>query len=85
MVGGLNHARTLIRHGRFRDHEGVATASAFHWSSLAILDPAFAALLFVRPKVGIVRTIVLITTNVIHNLAVTAHVCTAGDLLRRAA
>lgn len=85
LIGGLNHARTLVQHGLFWDYGGVGTASAIYWSSLTMIDPAVAALLFVRPKVGIAGTILLITTNVIHNLAVTAHAGTAGDLLSRAA
>ena len=85
LIGGLNHARTLIQHGLLWDYGGVATASAIYWSSLAIIDPAFAALLFIRPKVGIAGTIVLITTNVVHNLTLIAHADTAEHLLARAA
>ncbi|PZN93467.1 MAG: hypothetical protein DCF31_12565 [Alphaproteobacteria bacterium] len=85
LIGGLSHARTLIQHGLLWDYGGAAKASGIYWSSLTIIDPAVAALLFVRPKVGIVGTIVLITTNVIHNVTVTALADTAGDFLARAA
>lgn len=85
LVGGLNHARILLQHGVLWDYGGVATASAVYWSSLTIFDPAVAASLFIRPKVGVVATAVLITTNVIHNLAVTAHTAAAEDVLARAA
>ena len=72
LVGGLNHARILIQRGLDWDYAGVGTASAIYWSSLTVLDPLIAALLFLRPKAGIVSTVLLIVTNVIHNVAVTA-------------
>lgn len=84
LIGGLNHARILIQHGLFWDYGGVATASAVYWTSLTVLDPLAAALLFVRPKVGIIATVTLIVTNVIHNIAVTAHYAPEGELLIRA-
>jgi hypothetical protein len=84
LIGGANHARTLLQHGLFWDYGGVAWASAAYWSSLTILDPIAAALLFVRPKVGILSTIALIVTNVIHNLAVTAQYAPEGEFLSRA-
>ena len=84
LIAGGNHARTLLQHGLFWDYGGVGGASAVYWSSLTILDPAAAALLFVRPKAGIVMTIVLIVTNVVHNLAITAHYAPEGEFLARA-
>lgn len=84
LMGGANHARTLIQHGLYFDYGGVAWASAAYWSSLTILDPIAAVLLFARPKVGIVSTITLIVTNVVHNLAVTAHYAPDGEFLTRA-
>jgi hypothetical protein len=84
LIGGANHARTLLRHGIFWDYGGVAWGSAAYWSSLTILDPLVAVLLFVRPRVGIVSTVILIVTNVIHNLAVTAHYAPEGEFLTRA-
>lgn len=85
LIAGLNHARTLLLHGLFWDYGGVAAASAVYWSSLTIVDPIAAALLFVRPKVGILSTILLIVTNVIHNLSVTAQYVPEGAFLTRAA
>ena len=85
LIGAANHARILLQHGLFWDYGGVAWASAAYWSSLTILDPVVAALLFARPKVGIWSTIILIVTNVIHNLVVTAHFAPDGEFLNRAA
>ena len=85
LIGGLNHARILLRHGLCWDYGGVAPASAVYWSSLTILDPLVAALLFVRPRLGIAATILLIVSNVIHNLYVTAQFAPPGEFLPRAA
>ena len=84
LIGGANHARTLLRHGLFWDYGGVAWASAAYWSSLTILDPIAAALLFARPKIGILSTVALIVTNVVHNLALSAHYAPEGEFLIRA-
>ena len=81
LIGGANHARTLLQHGLLWDYGGVAWGSAAYWSSLTILDPLVAALLFVRPRAGILSTIALIVTNVIHNLAVTAHYAPDGEFV----
>jgi hypothetical protein len=85
LIGGINHARILLLHGLWWDYGGVGRASAAYWSSLTILDPLVAALLFIRPKIGIPATIVLIVTNVVHNLAVTARYVPEGEFLARAA
>ncbi|HEX8655394.1 MAG TPA: hypothetical protein VF693_09255 [Allosphingosinicella sp.] len=84
LIAAVNHARILLRHGLFWDYGGVGWASAAYWSSLTILDPVAAALLFVRPKAGISATIALIVTNVAHNLAVTARYAPEGEFLHRA-
>lgn len=83
LVGAANHARILLRHGLFWDYGGVAWGSAAYWSSLTILDPLVAFLLFARPRVGILAAVALIVTNVVHNLAVTANYAPEGELLAR--
>ncbi len=85
LIGGINHARVLLLHGLSWDYGGVAWVSAAYWSSLTILDPLVAAFLFIRPRIGIPGTILLIFTNVIHNLAVTARYVPEGEFLIRVA
>ena len=85
MLAAANHARILLQHGLFWDYNGVNSASAAYWSSLTLLDPLAAALLFLRPKAGIVLTILIIVTNVAHNLAVTAQSAPEGAFLTRVA
>jgi hypothetical protein len=85
LLATCNHALILIRHGLFWDHGGVGWASALYWSSLTLIDPIVAALLFVRPRLGIGLTAVLIATNVAHNLAIAAQHAPEGTLLARIA
>ena len=84
LIGGLNHARLLVQHGLLWDYGGLNPLSAAYQTGLTLMDPLTAALLFVRPRFGIVATIVLIVTNVIHNLAITAYFAQAGEFLTRA-
>jgi hypothetical protein len=81
LLAALNHARILAEHGLAWDYGGVSAASAFYWSSLTIVDPIVAALLFMLPRVGVPLTIALITTNVVHNLAITAMFSPKGEFL----
>jgi hypothetical protein len=85
LLAAANHARTLLQHGLFWDYGGVGWGSAVYWSSLTILDPIAAALLFVRPKAGILCTIGIIVTNVVHNLILTAQHAPHGEFLTRVA
>jgi hypothetical protein len=72
LLAGFNHASILLQHGLFWDYYGARSASAFYWSSLTFIDPLVAILLIIRPRVGVPATVVVIATNVIHNLLVTA-------------
>lgn len=42
-----------------------------YWTSLTFIDPIVAALLFIRPKIGVPATVFVIATNVAHNSATT--------------
>jgi hypothetical protein len=84
LLAALNHARILVQHGLSWDYGGVGGASALYWSGLTIVDPLAAALLFTRPTAGIRLTVALITTNVVHNLAVTAMFSAGGEFLSKA-
>lgn len=83
LFAGLNHARILLEHGLFWNYGGVGWASAAYWSSLTVIDPIAAALLFARPRIGILASAVLIVTNVVHNLATTARYTPEGEFLTR--
>ena len=85
LLAGLNHARILIRHGLSWDYHGMGWASSAYWSSLTIVDPLVAVLLFARPRIGVPATAVVIATNVVHNLAMWAHYLPEGAFLRSVA
>ncbi len=84
LFAGINHARILLQHGLSWDYGGFNSVSAAYWTSLTFLDPIVAALLFIRPRFGIAAAVVLIVTNVLHDLATIAHSAPAGELLGRA-
>jgi hypothetical protein len=75
----------LLQHGLQWDYGEANPISAAYWTILTFLDPLVAALLFIRPRLGIPATFILIVTNVIHNLARTAHFAPTGEFLTRAA
>lgn len=87
LIAGLNHAHTVWQHGLIWDYgyAGLPWANAAYWSSLTLIDPLVAALLFLRPKFGIVCTPALIISNVAHNLTITALFAPPGEFLVRAA
>ncbi len=82
---GANHVRILVRHGLWWDYGGVAWPSAAYWTSLTFLDPLAALLLFIRPKVGIAATMLIIASNVVHNLAISAQRAPPGEFLHQLA
>jgi hypothetical protein len=84
LIAGLNHARLVVQHGLFWDYGGLNPISAAYMTGLTLIDPLVAALLFIRPKIGILSTVVLLATNVIHNLATIAYFAPAGEFLTRA-
>jgi hypothetical protein len=67
------HALTIIRHGLFWDYGGVVWPSAVYWTSLTLLDPLAALLLFFRPRLGVILTAAIIVTDVAHNLWFVLH------------
>lgn len=62
----VNHVRAALTRGWFPAQ--LPPATAFYWSSLTFLDPLAAALLFLRPRTGIALTVLIIVSDVAHNL-----------------
>ena len=62
----VNHLRAVHACGWFPDD--LAPTTAIYWGSLTLLDPLAAVLLFVRPRAGIALTMLIIVSNVAHNL-----------------
>ncbi len=68
LAGMSTHAAMLWRHGFFWDYGGVPQFTQVFWTSLTLLDPLAAILLIVAPRVGLVATLSIISTDVVHNL-----------------
>jgi hypothetical protein len=64
------HVALLWQHGVLWDYGGAHVFTRIYWTSLTVLDPLAALLLFVWPRVGIVLTVAIITSDVLHNTLV---------------
>jgi hypothetical protein len=62
----INHVWAVLAYGWFPQQ--LSQATALYWSSLTFLDPLAALLLFIRPRVGIALTVLIIVSDVGHNL-----------------
>jgi len=66
-AGTLTHAVTLLTCGLLSTYGGVPIFSRAFWTSLTFLDPLSAILLFARPRVGVVLTLLIMLTDVANN------------------
>lgn len=64
---GINHLTSLIIHGLFWDYNHAPLISRFFWTSLTFFDPLAAILLFIKTKLGLILTFLIIFVDVIHN------------------
>ena len=78
----VNHVRAVLAHGWLPDH--LPPATALYWSSLTFIDPLAVVLLFLRPRLGIALTALIIVSNVAHNLWFMAARPLHGSLLEDA-
>ncbi|MEH3047685.1 hypothetical protein [Sphingomonas adhaesiva] len=67
-----NHWSAIYRHGWLWDYGGYPRVSTTFWTMLGVVDP-LAVLLLVRPRIGVVATVAIIVTDVVHNIAVIGH------------
>jgi hypothetical protein len=61
------HVRLLGLHGPFWNYGGAPVISCIYWTSLTLLDPLAAVLLFLKPPAGLLLTLAIIITDVAHN------------------
>lgn len=61
----FNHVQAVLTHGWLLAQ--LSETTAFYWSSLTLVDPLAAVLLFVRPRMGIALTALIIVSDVAHN------------------
>jgi hypothetical protein len=64
------HVALLSRHGVLWDYGGAHLLTRIYWTSLTVLDPLAALLLFIRPHVGLILTVLIIVSDVLHNTLV---------------
>jgi len=64
------HVAMLERHGLLWDYGSAHLLTRVYWTSLTVLDPLAALLLFVRPRVGLILTVLIIASDVLHNTLV---------------
>ena len=75
----INHVRAVLTRGWLPHH--LSSGTALYWSSLTFLDPLAAVLLLLRPRTGIVLTVAIILSDVVHNLwFIAAHPLTGSFL-----
>jgi len=67
LAATCNHALILLRHGLFWNDSSAPVGSSIFWTSLTLLDPIAAILLFVRPNAGVTLTAAIILADVAHN------------------
>jgi hypothetical protein len=68
LLGGtITHAATLFTCGLLCNYGGVPVVTRVFWTSLTFVDPLAAMLLFVRPRVGLALTLLIMLADVAIN------------------
>ena len=68
MLGGAStHLIWILGNGIFTHNTNHPFISTIFWDCLTLVDIIAAILLIIRPKLGVVLTLVIITVDVIHN------------------
>lgn len=67
LIGTTTHALWIAEHGIYATAANTPFYSTLFWDSLTFLDLLAALLLIFRPKTGIILTLVIIVTDVLHN------------------
>jgi len=66
LVGTSFHIVDLVRSGGA--YPGYPLGTVVFWNALTVLDPLAAALLFWRPRHGVLATLAIMLTDVAHNV-----------------
>jgi hypothetical protein len=71
LLGGtITHAATLFTCGLSCNYGGVPVVTRIFWTSLTFVDPIAAVLLFVRPRVGLALTLMIMLADVANNTVI---------------
>ena len=67
LIGASTHILWIVENGFFSHNVNHPFISTIFWDSLTFIDIIAAFLLILRPKIGILFTVIIITIDVIHN------------------
>ena len=66
-VATYNHAVVLIHHGWGWNYGGMPIGTIVFWTSLTLLDPMVAILLFLKPRPAVIMLVILMASDVANN------------------
>jgi hypothetical protein len=67
LAGAYNHSAILIHHGWDWRYGGMPIGTVIFWTSLTLLDPLVAILLFLKPKPAAIMLMILMASDVANN------------------
>jgi len=67
LMGTFTHVQWIVNNGFLSDNYNAPILTKIFWDNLTFFDPIAAILLILRPKFGLILTLIIITFDVIHN------------------
>jgi hypothetical protein len=67
IMGTSTHLSWVIQNGFLSEKYNAPLPTMLFWDGLTLLDPLAALLLFIKPKIGLVLTLIIILADVLHN------------------
>ena len=67
------HVTMLWQNGILGDYGGRNLFTRIYWTSLTFLDPLAALLLFFHPRIGLLLTVAIISSDVLHNTLIASN------------
>jgi len=67
LMGTSTHVSWAVQNGFLSEKYNAPLSNMLFWDSLTFLDPLAAILLFLRPKTGVILTLIILVVDVIHN------------------
>ena len=67
LMGTSTHVAWAVNNGFLSENYNAPLPHMLFWDSLTFLDPIAAILLFIRPRTGLILTLIIILADVAHN------------------
>lgn len=67
LMGTSTHVAWVIKNGFLSSLYNAPLFSKLFWDALTFIDPLAAILLFLKPKIGVYLTLIIIMSDIIHN------------------